>query len=202
MYECQMSDLKEKRERLMVQNEKTVQNIIVTKFLEILGYNDEWYIYENDLYNSKLYSDISICIDRNKSLLLIVEVKNSNISINDDELEQLSRYMNAKKAEWGIITNGNDFILYNNDIDGNIDERVVWKYNLSNNKNIQYVRYFSYEYIFKKKVSNFFKYIRQFEVYFLENNKASSLKGYKGTLYYFFDFLATNKLSTFYSGVF
>lgn len=197
IYEREQLDLKQKRLNLLSTNEKTIQNIIVVDFLKMLGYKDIWYIYENDIYNSQLYSDISICIDGNTSIQLQVEVKKDNKPINPRDLEQLSRYINAKKGSWGIVSNGTDFILYNDKIIGEIDERIVFHYNLATDKNEEYLKYYSYEYIFKRNISNYFKYIKQYEIYFCKKNNPTSFAVYKGTLTNFFEYIAEIKQYNF-----
>lgn len=201
MYEKKIADLKDRLDRILSNNEKTIQCVIVEDFLEILGYKREWFKLEVNEYDSILYSDISVIVDRNPQNPFKVECKNGDKALNNRDIEQLSRYLNANnsKGEWGLLSNGNDFILYNNSIKGTIDERIVLEFNLKSLSNIEYINYFSYEFIYKRKVTSFFKYLKQFEILFKEKNKPSSFNVYKSSLINFFNYIVNIKNDNFTS---
>lgn len=175
-------------------NEENIKIHVVIKFLEMLGYNPSWFHYEHREVKGKFFYDIAVFIENNQHELLIVEVKKKDKKLGIEEIVQLLNYMNIKQyAEWGLLTNGRKFLLVNNNIKAETKDRIVFEYDLLDDKNDEVLNHFTCENIFRKEVTNYFKFLKQYEVYYKQDNLASSFNVYYGTISNFFNYLSKKK---------
>lgn len=126
-----------------------------------------------------------------------MEVKKANKELTEKEQSQLSGYLASNNIEWGILTNGKNFILYNSKIESlpNVNsrqvylDRIVFDIDIFSKRDLELIKYFSKESIFDSKISNYFKDIAQFKALKFPE-KSSSWAPYKGTLLKFFKYYA------------
>lgn len=165
---------------------------IVAYFLQSSGYKEDWQSFEYPLRKGKHFTDITI--KKNDKIIMIVEVKKAGKTLTDSDVSQLCDYLNNQKTEWGILTNGRDYWLVNNDIDSSAEQRFLFKYNLLDIIDTKY-DLLSYKSLFEEKTTLYKKYIRQYELYKLrENENLNTLSTYLDTISDFFDYL-TDKYS-------
>ncbi|MEA4825150.1 MAG: type I restriction enzyme HsdR N-terminal domain-containing protein [Clostridium sp.] len=201
MYEKETEKLLKKYNNLLGYSEEDIKNHIVGDFLIMLGYKKDWFRYEYPTYAEKRRVDISVQIERNKKNLFFVEVKKADDKLNISACTQLANYLNAENIEWGMLTNGLIYILFNNNINAPSDEKEVFRFylkkpaekdiNYSSRRNKNSLKYFSYDYLFKKKVTNYFKYLKEFK---LKSENLSSYRQYDSLLYNYFDYLSRQDL--------
>lgn len=182
-------------------NEENIKIHVVISFLEFLGYKKSWLNFEEQL-KLKNRTDIAIKIPSYSHSSLYVEVKRKNHIISNDDFIQLSNYLNINNITWGILTNGNEYYLLNNSVNGNASERYILEYKLIYNKttknyydkktNDKILKYFSYAMIFQKNATDYFKYYKNFKLHKLKNSKNIIHKQYESAIFNFFYFL-TNK---------
>lgn len=135
--------------------------------------------------------DIAICVNQYKNDVLYVETKRAGKQLIDSDVEQLLNYLNIINVDWGILTNGKDYLLLNNKIDGEYKYKIVFNFNLKDGSTDYILKFFTYEYIFDRKVTNYFKYLAQFKAYKkITNEKDMSWRQYHSTLFNFFMYLA------------
>lgn len=188
-----LDSIKNFRKILKRNNEENVKIQVIRPSLEILDYDPSTFDYEHPLYHRKGIADIAIEIRKN--IYLYVEAKKGDTPLELEDIIQLSNYLHTKNIEWGILTNGNEFILINDKIESLVtdetshSDKVVFHLNINANIETQYIKYFSKDNIFNTKVTNYFKDIAQFKSYKYSNN-TKSWRCYKGTLFNFFDYYA------------
>jgi len=85
-------------------NEKEVESkFIVSYFLPILGYcNGDW---QQEVRGNRVRLDFLI-------YNLVIETKHPNINLTDEHVEQLERYLLEKNARYGVLTNAQEFRIY------------------------------------------------------------------------------------------
>ncbi len=129
-------------------NEANIKMKVVSPFLEILGYPFKWQFYENPVIKGVTISDITIKM--NSKVILFIEVKKSFTGKSYlKDLHQLISYLNDKNVEWGILTDGKDYILVNNDIEGECKDKEILRYNIFEVNESDTIRYFSHKMINK-----------------------------------------------------
>ena len=185
----ELSDLKE-------ENIKT--HIVVNLFLNNLGYDPKNMEYEGNVGKDR--ADILYRID--KHAIFLIETKGLSKSdkkassdLSFDDKKQITEYLNSHPDNivWGLLTNGRRYILFNNNIKGTVEDKVVFDISIDNKKDQDYLKYFSYENLFISKNTNFFADVAQFKAYRRqEDSKNSSWDVYKSTLFNFFDYYAAN----------
>ena len=132
------------------------------------------------------------------SSAIFVETKKYSKDLDGDDVRQLIEYLSMHSVLWGILTNGRQYYLINNSInihDGNGTKDIINKVVLyveigvGNNraKNEKYLKYFSKECIFERKVTNYYRDVAQFFAWQTFKNEGSK-SGYVNTLYNFFDY--------------
>ncbi len=174
-------------------NEEQIQNHVVIPFLADLKYNSnpEWFHYQSRSVKGKIIFDIDIYNISSPLKRLIVEVKKKGTKITQREIFQLSSYINSQYGvNFGIITNGEDFILIDNSISGELIQRVIFRFNIFKIKDYKILKFFTYNSLFETCVTKYFRDLTQYKVFFLENNKLSSWNAYYGTLFNYFIFMA------------
>lgn len=194
MIEIDMNKIKEIRDRfnhLENLNEANIKIKIVLDLLNVLGYDYDSFDFEHKVHRSKKTADIGIKIDNEK--YFYVEVKNGYKDLSKDDIMQLVDYLSAKSTEWGLLTNGRELMLINNDIKTEskegvaLEDKIVLRINLMTIKKVNNLRFMSMEAIFETGVTEYFKAIAQFKAYkFPGDNKNFNV--YKGTLNNFFNY--------------
>ncbi|MGE6630826.1 type I restriction enzyme HsdR N-terminal domain-containing protein [Bacillus sp. NPDC077027] len=177
-------------------NEENIKIHVVTNFLKMLGYDSTEFDYEQQKYFKDGRADIAVKVNNTKSLY--IEVKSSQSKLTDKEQSQLADYLFSNSYEWGILTNGREYILFNVKIEsipnsnrpGNLD-RVIFNVDIFNKRQSKFIKYYSKENIFDKEITNYFKYISQFKAYRFPDG-GSSWNVYKSTLYNFFIYYSDN----------
>ncbi|OBR90689.1 tyrosine recombinase XerC [Clostridium ragsdalei P11] len=198
MLEQTLKVVKNDYNNMLSKGHEDIRHQIVLPLLEGLGYKKDW-IKNEDNANKKTREkiDISIYINKNFKKLFYIEVKNGYDKLTDINCSQLTSYMHSKNIEWGILTNGTLFILYNNNIDGDCYQKEVLRFYLfqpikkdehySKIRNKNNLKYFSYKYLFKTKVTNYFRYLKQYRLTF---DNFHSFRQYDSVLYNYFDYLS------------
>ena len=69
-------------------------------------------IYIRRYKKNKKFIDYAFCHGDTEEKLLLVEAKSLGDNLQDDE-DQLCSYMGAEGVQWGILTDGNKYIMYN-----------------------------------------------------------------------------------------
>lgn len=187
--------LKQMYDKFRGTSEENIKIHVVTKFLEMVGYNPLEFYYEHPKYHKDGRADIAIKIDELN--YLYVEVKTSDKKLGEKEQNQLAEYLFQRNLSWGILTNGKSFLLFNKDINGvpnpnrkenNLD-RIVFDIDIFNKRDRELIKYFSKENIFDNGITNYFKDIAQFKALKFPD-ATSSWAPYKGTLFKFFKYYA------------
>ncbi|CAM5206354.1 hypothetical protein UACE39S_01729 [Ureibacillus acetophenoni] len=183
-----IQELRKKYIELPDYREETVKIRVVIPFLEMLGYREDWYRFEYPVIKKKKVTDITIL--RNGKIDMVVEVKKGgNYSIKAEDIHQLLTYLVIKNVEWGIVTNGRDYILINSKI-GELKDKEVLKFNLLDLTNENKMIYFTFDSIFQNKITTYFKHLAQFKYYKLqENNNYTSWSIYNSTITNYFNYL-------------
>ena len=132
----ELSDLKE-------ENIKT--HIVVNLFLNNLGYDPKNMEYEGNVGKDR--ADILYKID--KHAIFLVETKGlsksdkkASLDLSFDDKKQITEYLNSHHDNivWGLLTNGRRYILFNNNIKGTVEDKVVFDISIDNKKDQDYLR--------------------------------------------------------------
>lgn len=176
-------------------NEGTTEERVVIKFLNYLGYKEEWGTRQQRI-DMKNTCDRLICSPNGNKL--IVEIKRARHKLNDEDKKQILRYLNGEAVEWGILTNGSDYLLINHKLnDLKPIDRYCLQYTLKRGKfnhicksmNDLFLNYFTYDYIFNRKATIFFSEFHRFKVKSLSNSSIASIKQYESTNFNFFNYI-------------
>lgn len=186
--------IKEMYNKFKGTSEENIKIHVVTKFLEMLGYDSTEFHYEHPKYHRDGRADIAVKVSDEE--YLYVEVKESNNKLSEKELSQLADYLFGSHVEWGILTNGKNFVLFNVNIagkhnpnrSGNLD-RIVFNIDIFNKNDFDIINFFKKESIFENKITYYFKDIAQFKALAYPDS-GSSWGVYKGTLINFFKYYA------------
>lgn len=171
-------------------NEANTRTKIVSPLLNLLGFKSEWQFFESHIIKGKAITDISV--KRNSQIFLLVEVKKAATNkIDIKDLHQLTGYLNSKNIEWGMLTNGIDYLLVNNDIKGEYNEKTILRYNIFEEYDEKKVNYFSYKDIFENRNTLYIKHLKQYQIFkFRENsNNHHSWSRYNDTIQKYFLYL-------------
>lgn len=151
-------------------NEANTSKKLVVPFLIKSGFNEENLFFEEAVVRGKAIADISVKI--NGKVLMYIEVKKASIdNIDIRDLHQITSYLNSKEIEWGILTNGKDYILVNNNIKGKYDDKAILDYNIFNIYYKEIYDNFTYDYLFGSKFSIYYKILKQYKIFKLQENK-------------------------------
>ncbi len=184
-------------------------NLVREVFLRQMGYDLLSCTYERDSKGKR--SDISIAIHEGREIFFI-ETKRGDEKLSYENVNQILNYLKAPGMEWGLITNGKEYILVNAKIDTPSDlnneaykHAIVFWFDIFELRNqertdIRYFKYLEYERIFEKKTTTFYKDMAQFKaIAFPENTR--SWATYKSTLSQFFDFFSEKRRSKYKNGI-
>lgn len=173
-------------------------HIVLELFLNKLGFNPKYWVYEDPVGKDR--ADMTYRM--NEKAIFLVETKGlsksekiSDLELIFDDKKQVTEYLNSHpdNIAWGLLTNGRRYILFNNNIKGNIDDKIVFDISVDKPKDQLYLKYFSYENLFINKNTTFFADIAQFKAYRKNAaGKISSWDVYKSTLFIFFDYYSAN----------
>lgn len=179
--------------------EANIERKIVEKFLVYQGYDESWFEYQyptSPVNTTKV--DINIYINNNRNILFFVEVKRKNHQITPKEIGQLAGYLNDKNIEWGLLSNGNRYILLNNKIDAPAPDKVVFEYFLihekngkSKEKNKLYLNHLSKSSLFDSEITKYLCYLSEFLLRFRDSEHNLSMIGrqYESAIYGFIGYL-------------
>lgn len=177
-------------------NEGTINEKIVIPFLEYIGYKGEWGTPLKRIDAEDVCDRLIKCPNGSK---LIVEVKSKNYELDDKAKRQLDRYLNSEPVDWGILTNGNQYLLvYSNLKDLKPHEKYCLRYDLkcekfhitSKSMNDLFLNYFTHDYLFKRKATRLFAEFQRFKIKSLSNSSSISIKQYESANFNFFNFLS------------
>lgn len=179
-------------------NEENIKIKIVIPFMEHCGYNEKDFDYESRTYEGKKRVDISVNIK--KELKLFIEVKKRDNSLDQDSCIQLVNYINTANIEWGILTNGNDYILFNNDIKSSAQNKEILRFSLflnpnssiSKYRNKNNLKFFSYNNLFVTETTKYFRYLTEFKNKKLIPDKSNSMsmQQYYSVIYNYLNYLS------------
>lgn len=145
-------------EHLYLTNEQNVRIQLIGPILDGLGWitTDPCYVSHNSTNNDGNFPDYTLLINSKK--IIIVEAKNLSNDLQEVEINQLAKYCylpNEDTIEFGILTNGNKWLLYDT-LEKNAKDRIVWQVDILND-NIDIIESrlsnFSYSNIEKLKES-------------------------------------------------
>lgn len=161
--------------------------VILPMLSEHLGYKMDWVRMEGKLDESLRKPDI--IIDDKMGKKLIVEIKRPNRKLTNDDIAQLANYLSISNVEWGILTNGLEWILMNHSTlrDARFNDKVVARVKLNFNKpqgdeHPNNLKYFSYTYLFEKEFTRYQRDLQQFKIYQYTKETDSSWKQYKSAV--------------------
>jgi hypothetical protein len=184
-------------------------NLVREVFLRQMGYDLLNCTYERDSKGKR--SDISIAIHEGREIYFI-ETKRGDEKLSYENVNQILNYLKAPGMEWGLITNGKEYILVNAKIETPSDlnneaykHSVVFWFDIFEVRNqerteIKYFKYLEYERIFEKRTTSFYKDIAQLKALAFPDNK-KSWSTYKCTLSQFFDFFSEKRRSKYKNGI-
>lgn len=170
-------------------NESNTRSKLVVPFLQKLGFEENWFFYENPVVKGKAIPDITVKV--NGKVILFVEVKKvSTNKIESKDLHQIISYLNSKNIEWGILTNGKEYVLVNNEIKGEYFDTEVIRYNIFGLYDSSILSCFSYKNLFVNKLSYYKKYLKQYKIFRLkQKNNYHSWSRYNETIEKYFIYL-------------
>lgn len=181
--------------------EENLKDDVVVWLLERIGYNKDLFERETNCRKDKKDTHTDIFYPVGESGL-IIETKKVSHEIDDEDIWQISDYIHQKGIQWGLITNGRMYILLNQDIDLSLSGtegrdslyRIVLTICIdkvkSKCKNVEYLKYLSYEKIFDNKQTYFFRDIAQY--FAITGMKSGSIQ-YQNALYKTFNYIASKK---------
>ena len=195
-------EIKVQLSELASYKEENIKNeIVVPLFRQELNYIKGKLDYETKVYDG--LSDVTYLED-NKPLVVIetkgLGIKNKELRITDNDMMQLIKYLINREARtvWGILSNGTDYYLFNDDIKGLIKDKIVFHLSVYQKSDQRYFKYFSYDNIFVNKTTSYFAYIARFKMYWKEEGHSeSSFKMYQSTLFNFFDYYSQTHKNSF-----
>lgn len=169
---------------------------VVIDMLELLGYSKDLMRFEHsDLLKKR--TDIYITY---KDISIYVEIKRKNHDLTLMDFDQLVSYLNRNGCEWGILSNGDYYYLFNNKLD-KIENKVVfiykliyeWKHCHNKENNNRFLKYLHIDNLLKKKSTHYFYYYCLFS----SNCKLpiKSLKQYESAIFNFIDYLNDNYIN-------
>lgn len=178
-------------------------HIIRGVFLKKLGYDEENSIDECSMVND--FCDLYVPIT--EKLGLPIEIKKVSHPLKITDVKQLREYAGVHGQQFGLLTNGYEYLLANFHIIPNstitghcLESYIIFWFDIFNEKGdgkteLKYFKYLSYQHLYKDKVTSFFSDIVQYREWkFAQGLKKSSWLSYKSTLYRFFDYYIDNEL--------
>ena len=187
-----------------LKEENIKQFIIMNIFLPGMGYDIDSENVTFEANVKKEFTDITVLTNNDT---LVVETKTGMRKLDYDDIQQIMKYLSTKGTEWGILTNGKEFILLNskievmpNDNDEALRQNVVLEFDVTKSgyaSDPDLFRCMTEEWLFKSKRACFFRDIAQYKAFF----KKGSWIVYKSTLYNFFKYYSMNSNKPYTDGV-
>lgn len=85
-------------------NEENIKIHVVSKFLEMLGYDFSEFYYEHSMYHKEGRADIAVKID--EMTHLYIEVKSPDNKLTEKEQSQLAQYLHNRGFHGGFLQMG------------------------------------------------------------------------------------------------
>lgn len=174
-------------------------HIILNTFLPMMNYETDNCKLEEKIV--KGFCDILIPIKEKGDLL--IEVKNGEHILSNEDIGQVKRYAVIRGYEYAILTNGKEYILLNFNINSqpvtsgdSLKSSIVFWFDIFKEKgkertDLKYFDYLSYENLFINETTRFFVDIEQYKVWKFEDGLSElSWIAYQSTIYNYFDFIA------------
>lgn len=150
-----------------------INHVIIDVLTDDLGYDKGWMKFE-DKADRRTLSRFEI--DDGFGNKVVVEVKRSDVKLGDKELNQIVNYINSNNIDWGILTNGYEWVLVNNNIKGDFAQKEVLRINVnvkSGEHSFRHMEYFSHSALFQTKVTHYLTLVTQFKLTHYKGNKQS-----------------------------
>jgi hypothetical protein len=145
------------------QNEMAVRNQIINPILRILGWDPEYP--EEVKHNFSAEEGVpDYTLLKNGKKILFIEAKKLSIDVEQkDIIRQLAKYCFGEGMRYGILTNGNIWILFRAFQEGTtMAERVVWKTDIEGDNLIATVRKLNT--VSKKSIENIENLIKKIQI--------------------------------------
>ena len=189
-------------ERNTITEADVSHHIIDDVFIAEMGYDKHECVYEENAFSGRQ----DIVTGKGKDVLTI-ETKRLDHKIEYKDKEQVVRYLNNKGREWGLVTNGKEFVLLNTNIVPSssddsraLEDIVVFHFDINNSRKDGFTEhkffdYLSHERLFVTKTTYYFKYIQQFRI--LNTIKRENWRQYKSALFGFFNYTVEHEKLSF-----
>jgi integrase/recombinase XerD len=190
-------ELRESFKNLEDYKEENIKIKIIIEALKAIGYSLDTFNFELPVYDRNKILDFIIKVSNKEHLY--VETKRGDNELVEKDIVQILDYLSRCNVEWGLLTNGKNYILLNRKVEpidnrqGFYSDKIVLAINLFSNSDLKLIKYLSKEYIFESKVSLFLKDIAQFKALKYPGDSNKSWLAYKSTLFGFFDYYAENE---------
>ncbi|EST10235.1 type I restriction enzyme HsdR N-terminal domain-containing protein [Sporolactobacillus laevolacticus] len=139
--ELDLDYIQKKYEKNKFSNEENIKNKVVRHFLEMLDYDEDSFDYEHKTLHRKGRADIVITVGNNDNNCLYIETKKANEPLDAEAKDQLATYIFNRGKEWGILTNGRKYLLFNSNIKGHNNlERIVFEVDIFNKKDKRFIK--------------------------------------------------------------
>lgn len=123
-YTQRIHEILDEAEHQKPSNEAQVCQCVIVPILEALGYS-KWEIKPQAADAGKQYPDYTIMCGDTTAWYL--EAKAWNVRLQDPHVNQALNYANQNGQRWVVLTNGHDWRLYDNHIQGTADRKLVVK---------------------------------------------------------------------------
>lgn len=183
--------LKQQYELYKNTNAASIKQHVILPLLEGYDYDLEKIKYSNATDANEFIVEVD------KVDELLIYVVDPQVELNIEIQEALVQRLSVRQKIWGLLTNGQDYLLMNSTIiRKNVSENhnqdrdeIVFKLNLFNKKDLEYLNYISRKNLFEKGVTEYFKHIAQFKAQKYSNG-GRNWAVYRGTLFSFFHYYA------------
>lgn len=124
-------------------NEAQTRQAIVLPILLELGYDiwNPFEVYPEQHSGGGLGShipDFNICFNQNNGF--IVEVKALNKKFTANEQKQAVNYVNSEGLRWAVLTNGKEWLFFDNEQKGVATDKLVFQFDLTEEAAINYLQ--------------------------------------------------------------
>ncbi len=173
-------------------------SIVCNVLLKELGYDAMDFDFDGKADENRY--DMAVKISAEEKLL--IKTKSIYTKLTSAYIDALVDDIECFGTEWGLLTNGRDYILLNSSIepqkskdDDAPSPSVVFWFDIYKSKDksknsLKYFRYLDKENIFATQKTKFFRDIAQYRAWLGEKSSQDNWPAVKNTLYQFFDFYA------------
>ena len=135
--QAELKDFSQKvdKYRQVITNESQTRTVLIEPFLKILGYDvtnpfEVINEYTSDV-GTKKGEKVDYAIQLKDELVLIIEAKDCNVSLNEKTISQLFRYYSTSHCRIALLTNGVDYWFFSDTNRQNImDTTPFYKFNI------------------------------------------------------------------------